>query len=68
MNSDTRLRATRASGLFRRSISSAAMNWPSRSLSWFITKRLKPMEWSSSQWKLSIGSPATRLRRSAWML
>jgi hypothetical protein len=22
---------------------------PSRSLSWFITKRLKPMEWSSSQ-------------------
>jgi hypothetical protein len=41
---------------------------PSRSLSWFITKRLKPIEWSSSQWKVSTGRPATRLLRSAWML
>jgi hypothetical protein len=44
------------------------MNWPRRSLSWFITKRLKPIEWSSSQWKSSTGRPATTLRRSAWML
>jgi hypothetical protein len=51
-----------------RSISRAAMNWPSRSLSWFITKRLKPMLWSSSQWKVSTGMPATTLLRSAWML
>jgi predicted metal-dependent HD superfamily phosphohydrolase len=41
---------------------------PSRSLSWFITKRLKPIEWSSSQWKVSTGRPATTLLRSAWML
>lgn len=41
--------AIRTSGLFSRSISRAAMNCPRRSLSWFITKRLKPMEWSSSQ-------------------
>jgi len=68
LNSDARLRATRTSGLFSRSISRAAMNWPRRSLSWFITNRLKPMEWSSSQWKVSMGRPATMLLRSAWML
>jgi hypothetical protein len=68
LNSAARLRATRRSGLLMRSISRAAMNCARRSFSWFITKRLKPIEWSSSQWKVSAGRPATTLLRSAWML
>ena len=67
-NSAARLRATRASGSFMRSISRAPMNWPRRSFSCCITKRLKGMLRSSSQWKVSTLMPATRLVRSAWML
>jgi hypothetical protein len=54
--------------MFRRSISRAAMNWPRRSFNCIITKRLKPMLRSSSQWKVAAVMPATTLRRSAWML
>ena len=51
-----------------RSISRAPMNWPSRSFSCWVMKRLKGMLRSISQWKASTLKPATTLLRSAWML
>jgi hypothetical protein len=51
-----------------RSISRAAMNWPSRSFSCCITKRLNGMLRSEQPVEGLDRMPATTLLRSAWML
>ena len=51
--------------VLRRSDSSVAMIWPSRSFNCISRKRLKPMLVSSSHWKVARGISAIRLSRSA---